>query len=149
MTTTTSTGDQATAAEHHLQPVVITSARGAASDELSGRVRRYTLAMAFRMACFLSMLVIDGWLRWALLAVAVFMPYLAVVLANQADHRSPAPLEGLSLGPATAITAGQALADGPGEVISGEVIDADVVDADVVDGGLADADSDERLGRAA
>jgi hypothetical protein len=126
MTTTPSTGTPAshvTHAVHAPQPVVITNARGAASAELSGRVKRYTLAMAFRMACFLAMLAVDGWLRWVLLAVAVFMPYLAVVLANQADQRSAAPLQAVAPSPATAITTGQALVDGPGDVITGEIIE--------------------------
>jgi type III secretory pathway component EscV len=72
----------------HPAAVVITDARGASSVELSGRVRRYTYAMAFRMACFLGMVFVEGWLRWTLLAFAVFLPYVAVVLANQADERT-------------------------------------------------------------
>lgn len=105
---------------------VITNARTATSRELSTRVRRYTLAMAFRMACFLAMIVVDGWLRWVLLAVAVFMPYLAVVLANQADQRSSAPVAAVAPEPAAALTTGPA-----GEVLSGEVIDGFVVSDDV------------------
>ena len=68
--------------------VVITDARGASSREMSTRIRRYTITMAFRMACFLSMLFVEGWLRWVLLACAVFLPYIAVVAANQADQRT-------------------------------------------------------------
>jgi hypothetical protein len=51
-------------------------------------MRRYALAMGFRMACFLGMVFVDGWLRWTLLAFAVFLPYVAVVLANQSDQRT-------------------------------------------------------------
>ena len=67
---------------------MITDARSASSRELSGRVRRYTITMAFRMACFLSMLLVEGWPRWVLFACAVFLPYIAVVLANQSDQRT-------------------------------------------------------------
>jgi hypothetical protein len=73
---------------------IITDARGASSVELDRRVKRYSLAMAFRMACFLSMVFVDGWLRWTLLGFAVFLPYVAVVLANQADERTtPSEIE--------------------------------------------------------
>ncbi|WP_375425625.1 DUF3099 domain-containing protein [uncultured Friedmanniella sp.] len=147
MTTSTPTGNDATLTGHRSQPTVITSARGAASTELSGRVRRYTLAMAFRMACFLAMIVVDGWLRWVLLAVAVFMPYLAVVLANQADHRSSSPLESLTPEPEVALTSGPAAEAGAGEVISGEVITVEVISADDADS--AEADAADRLRRAA
>ena len=120
--TTRSPGRKQATALHQPQPAVITSARGAASTELSGRVRRYTLAMAFRMACFLAMIVVDGWLRWVLLAVAVFMPYLAVVLANQSDQRSGAALAVVTPGSATAITSGSA-----DEVVTGDVLTGDVL----------------------
>lgn len=65
----------------------ITDARSATSEEMSGRVRRYTITMAFRLACFISMVFVTGWLRWVLLVGAVVLPYIAVVLANQADQR--------------------------------------------------------------
>lgn len=72
------------------QTVVITDAREAASQEISSRMLRYGLAMGFRMACFLGMIFVDGWLRWVLLAFAVFLPYVAVLLANQVDQRTVA-----------------------------------------------------------
>ncbi len=135
MTTRNPTGSHTTSVVHRDQPAVITSARGAASTELSQRVRRYTIAMAFRMACFLAMIVVDGWMRWVLLAVAVFMPYLAVVLANQADQRSAAPLDAVGPGASTAITTGAAIdTSGSGEVIEGVIVGADPVEdfADVL-----------------
>ena len=102
-------------------PSVITDARGSSSGELSRRVRLYSIAMAFRMACFLSMVFVEGWLRWTLLAFAVFLPYVAVVLANQANQRTtrsevePGAAEDLPR-----LTAG----DHP-EIISGDVRDLD------------------------
>ena len=107
---------------HHQQQTahaVITDARGAASQELSSRVRRYTLAMAFRLACFISMAFVDGWLRWTLLAFAVFLPYVAVVLANQADERTtPSEVEHGAPEAAPQLTTGY-----HAEVIEGDVVD--------------------------
>ena len=100
---------------------VITDARGSASGELSRRVRRYTIAMAFRMACFLSMVFVEGWLRWTLLAFAVFLPYVAVVLANQADERTTEnEVEHGAPEDARQLTTGDRV-----EVIAGDVVDLD------------------------
>ncbi len=52
----------------------MTSPRG--SDATSSR-------WAIRTACFIGAVLIgDGWLRWVLVAGAVFLPYIAVVMAN-------------------------------------------------------------------
>jgi Protein of unknown function (DUF3099) len=67
---------------------LITDARTPASAELSSRVRRYTITMAFRTACFIAMVFVDGPLRWVLFACALVLPYIAVILANQANQRS-------------------------------------------------------------
>ena len=67
---------------------LITDARSPASAELNSRVRRYTITMAFRTACFLSMIFVDGPLRWVLFGCALVLPYIAVILANQANQRS-------------------------------------------------------------
>ena len=65
----------------------ITTARAGASVDTSQRIRRYTVTMAFRTACFiLAVTVAHGWLQWVMLAGAVFLPYLGVLLANQADE---------------------------------------------------------------
>ena len=98
---------------------VITNARGASSGELSRRVKRYTIAMAFRMACFLSMVFVEGWLRWTLLAFAVFLPYIAVVLANQADERTrPSEIEHGSPEPLPQLPGGAHV-----EVIEGDIVE--------------------------
>ena len=110
---------------------VITDARGAASQELSSRMRRYTIAMTFRLACFLGMAFVDGWLRWVLLAFAVFLPYVAVVLANQTDQRTVASqVEHGAPEDAPALTTGAEGVDLSGDVISGEVVD-DPADEDL------------------
>src|SRR5687768_12505316 len=66
---------------------VITTARMGNSVEMSSRIRRYTITMAFRTACFVSMILVDGPFRWVLFAAAVVLPYIAVVVANQANQR--------------------------------------------------------------
>ena len=67
---------------------VITTARTGATAEMNSRVRRYTITMAFRTACFIAMIWVPGVLRWILFACALFLPYVAVLFANQANRRS-------------------------------------------------------------
>lgn len=113
-----------------VDPTVITDARGAASAEMSGRMRRYAITMAFRTACFLGMIFAHGWVRWVLLAAAVLLPYVAVVLANQADHRTRvgtvepgAPADALQISGGQIGTGPLMSADLTGEVIEGTVDD--------------------------
>jgi type III secretory pathway component EscV len=117
----------------HLHPApaaaVITDARDASSKELSSRMRRYTIAMTFRLACFLGMAFVDGWLRWTLLAFAVFLPYIAVVLANQSDQRTvTSHVEHGAPQDAPALTTGAEGVVLTGEVVSGEVVDDGLAD---------------------
>ena len=112
-------GDRPHLPHHTSGASVITDARGASSVELGRRVKRYSLAMAFRMACFLSMVFVEGWLRWTLLAFAVFLPYVAVVLANQADERTtPSEVEHGAPEDAPQLTTGY-----QAEVIEGDVVE--------------------------
>jgi hypothetical protein len=67
---------------------LITDARTPASEEMHSRVVRYTLTMAFRTACFLAMYFVHGPTRWVLFACALILPYVAVIMANQANQRS-------------------------------------------------------------
>lgn len=101
---------------------VITDARSPASAEHSSRVRRYALTMAFRTACFVAMIFVDGPMRWVLFAGAVLLPYVAVIVANQADQKhkpsrinpgEPTDRPQLTTGPEDA------------EVITGTVTDGD------------------------
>jgi DUF3099 family protein len=109
---------------HRTAPAaVITDARDAGSKELSSRMWRYGIAMAFRLACFVGIVFVDGWLRWMLLAFAVFLPYVAVLMANQADertvhhdfeHGAPQDAPQLTTGAPVPVS---------GDVIEGEVVD--------------------------
>lgn len=99
-------------------PVVITDAQSGASKDLDTRVRRYAITMGFRTLCFIAMIFVPGAWRWVLLGGAVFLPYVAVVLANQANTRSdrggqvergePAPAPQLTEGVAPEIIPGSA-----------------------------------------
>ena len=81
--------------QHTDQPVSITSAKVSHSDDLRRRQMRYLFSMGVRTVCFVLAIVTDGPLRWSLVAAAVFLPYVAVVLANATDRRTvtgPAPV---------------------------------------------------------
>jgi Protein of unknown function (DUF3099) len=65
---------------------LITDARMATSDEMSDRIRKYTITMSIRAACFLSMIFVDGIFRWILFAGAVVLPLIAVMAANQVNR---------------------------------------------------------------
>ena len=67
-------------------PPLITDARMGTSEEMSSRIRRYTITMAFRAACFISMIFVHGVFRWVLFACAVLLPFIAVIAANQVDQ---------------------------------------------------------------
>ena len=43
---------------------------------------KYTIAMSIRVACIFAMLFVDGWWLAVCAAGAIFLPYVAVVLAN-------------------------------------------------------------------
>lgn len=115
----------------------ITDARPAASTELRSRQIRYTVTMAFRTACFIAMIFVPGVFRWILFVCAVFLPYVAVIFANQANERKPSEsVGGGGPGDARAITTGADSA----EVISGSATD---MSAGASDSGAAAGPADE------
>ena len=95
---------------------LITDARIGTSEEMSSRVRRYTITMAFRTACFIAMVFVEGPLRWVLFACAVALPYVAVIAANQAKLRGTGKVEPADPVPRLQITSGD-----QAEVISGSL----------------------------
>jgi len=60
----------------------ITSAQKSLSSDQPGRQRRYFISMMVRTACFILAVVLPSPFRWITLAGAVFLPYIAVVVAN-------------------------------------------------------------------
>lgn len=73
--------------EHN--PTQITDARTSHSEDVKRRQLNYVGSMLLRTLCFVGAVVADGWLRWTLVAAAIFLPYIAVVLANAATQRRP------------------------------------------------------------
>ncbi len=68
--------------------VRITTARSSAADDMRSRQRRYAVSMTIRMVCFFAAVMVgDNIFRWILVAAAVFLPFIAVVIANAGDQR--------------------------------------------------------------
>ena len=75
-------------AHHEARPVRITTAASSRADDISHRQRRYVISMTIRTLCFLGAVAVgEGWLRWVLFSGAIFLPYVAVVMANATDQR--------------------------------------------------------------
>ena len=70
--------------------VSITSASRSHSEEIRGREFRYVVSMGIRTLCFLlALLFMKHWVVWFFLAGAVFLPYIAVVIANAGAAPEP------------------------------------------------------------
>lgn len=71
----------------------ITTAGRSHSDEVWSREKRYIITMAIRTLCFLlaAGFAIAGitWLAWVFVPAAVFLPYVAVVMANAGSSPDP------------------------------------------------------------
>jgi hypothetical protein len=69
------------------QPQSVTDLPEAPEDEHRRRVFQYVLAMSIRVACVIACIWVRGW--WLLIpaAGAIFLPYVAVVLANVGSRR--------------------------------------------------------------
>lgn len=69
--------------------VRITTAPTTRSDDIAARQRRYLVSMGIRTLCVIGAVVVGpGILRWAMIAGAIFLPYVAVVMANAAWKRA-------------------------------------------------------------
>ena len=96
------------------QPVhLITGAPKSIADDQAIRVRGYVISMSSRIVFFVLAVIAHGWLRWTLVAVAVFVPYFAVIFANSgrepvddSDHLIGDARRHLPSGPSTGPSAG-------------------------------------------
>lgn len=104
----------------------ITDAAEAHSADMHKRMVKYALAMGIRMVCLILVFVVDGWFKLLPVAGAVFLPWIAVVIANGSDlaegHSDllldSAPLAELEPAPEPA------MGEEPGSaVLQGELID--------------------------
>ncbi|WEV79158.1 DUF3099 domain-containing protein [Janibacter cremeus] len=71
----------------------ITTAPVTLQEEQSGRMRQYLWTMALRTACFIGAYFFEGWLRWTCVALAVVLPYIAVVLVNAVRPRGVSEID--------------------------------------------------------
>ena len=118
--------------------VSITDAGAPHSDEIRSRMIKYATAMGIRMACLGLLFVLDGWFKLIAVAGAVFLPWIAVVIANGGDmaeapseHLIGVPLQG-ELPAEVGAETGAEDSDGAGEdagdgdsgdgVIQGEIL---------------------------
>ncbi|MGA8047455.1 MAG: DUF3099 domain-containing protein [Dermatophilaceae bacterium] len=69
-------------------PQSVTTARPPLKQEQSARMRAYLIAMGVRTFCFFGAVIATGWLRWTMVALAVFLPYFAVLIANAVRPRA-------------------------------------------------------------
>ncbi|WP_239373526.1 DUF3099 domain-containing protein [Frankia sp. Cj5] len=119
---------------------LITRAALSRPEEIQHRQRRYVISMLFRTLCLiLAVVALRGWARFAAIAIAVVLPWLAVVFANggppiQRDTPSlfiPRRPAG-DVPPSALPRAHHVVVDG--EAVDGEAVDGSVVDGSVVDG---------------
>jgi hypothetical protein len=106
----------------------ITDAAGAHSEDMRKRMIKYALAMGIRMVCLILIFVVDGWFKILMVAGAVFLPWIAVVIANgndKAEAHSDLLLDSAPLAEIESPPQPSA-AERPGdEVLQGELINDD------------------------
>jgi len=112
----------------------ITDAAAAHSEEMRQRMIKYAVAMGIRMICLILVFVVDGWFKVLPVIGAVFLPWVAVVIANGGDHaevHSESLIDYVPLGeldaPVPQDAAGQERTDAapPVTLLQGELIDDD------------------------
>ena len=106
----------------------ITDAASAHSEDMRQRMIKYALAMGIRLVCLILIFVVDGWFKILMVAGAVFLPWIAVVIANGSDKaeiHSDSLLDAAPLGELEGPN-WPASEDGPdSDVLQGELIDDD------------------------
>lgn len=67
-----------------------TSLPQAPRDDADNRFAKYMVMMGIRIACFIAMAVVTpyGWYTFVFAAGAIFLPYLAVIVANVGQDAS-------------------------------------------------------------
>ena len=66
----------------------VTSLDLSPEQERKQRMVRYTIAMSIRTLCIILGVISTGVLMWLFFALAIFLPYFAVVLANAQGGKS-------------------------------------------------------------
>lgn len=127
-------------ASGHPEVHSITDAAAAHSDDMRERMIKYAVAMGIRMVCLILIFVVDGWFKLIPVAGAVFLPWIAVVIANGSDKAEAHSDALLDYAPYAELDSAEGLQpDESGEdspsVLQGELID--------------DEEDDDGLGRKA
>jgi hypothetical protein len=84
-------------ARAHEQPIRITTAAESRQVDIAHRQKRYLMAMGIRTLCFIGA-VIAGvnhivWLWPVLIVAALFLPYIAVVMANAVNTKGATAMD--------------------------------------------------------
>jgi Flp pilus assembly protein TadB len=70
------------------EPILVTTAPISPADERRGRERRYLITMGVRVVAFIVAIVFaTGWIRVIAVALALVLPWVAVVVANAGPSR--------------------------------------------------------------
>jgi hypothetical protein len=69
----------------------ITRVRTSLREDVAGRQRRYFISMMIRTLCFILMVIFPSPWRWIFLAGALFLPYIAVIVANAGREPTRTP----------------------------------------------------------
>ncbi|HEX3708216.1 MAG TPA: DUF3099 domain-containing protein [Mycobacteriales bacterium] len=81
-------------------PILVTTAGQSPIDERRSRERRYLITMGVRVVAFIVAIVVArGWIRVIAVALALILPWVAVVAANaparsRRDQQGPTLYEG-------------------------------------------------------
>ena len=104
----------------------ITDAAGAHSEDMRQRMIKYALAMGIRLVCLILIFVVDGWFKLVMVAGAVFLPWIAVVIANGSDKAEIHSDSLLDSAPLAEL-------EGPGWPAAGAGPDSDVLQGELID----------------
>ncbi len=105
---------KAAAAKDEVAVYGITSARRSQQADVHTRARRYMISMTVRLVCFIAAFVFYGhWYAWVAALGAVFLPYVAVLMANAGRERKAEPPTAMMAAGTGAGTGGPAGAPAP------------------------------------
>lgn len=90
------------------------------------RMIKYALAMGIRMVCLVLIFVVDGWFKIIAVAGAVFLPWIAVLIANgedKAEEHSELLLDSAPMIEIESPPVPEAASDPGNEILQGELVD--------------------------
>jgi len=89
------------------EPQSVTNLEVSPEEERRSRMIRYSIAMSVRMVCIILAILVQGWLMWVCFALAIVLPYWAVVIANSRGSVKPNAKATAVSAPRLAISADQ------------------------------------------